>query len=418
MAVSGGSPSFTTITTTSDATISGLTVGKGAGADSTSTAVGSGALATSGGSTNTAVGFYALNANSSGTANTSIGRNTLLANTSGGSNVAVGHQALTSNTTSSNNTALGYQAGYGVSTSGSTPNTTSVGYQALYTGGGGGDTAIGYRAMYTANTSSGASVAVGVNSLLSCTTGFYNVAVGHNSAQATTTGTSNTAIGKDALYANTTASSNTGVGYQALYAMTTGGGCTALGSGAGQNINNANGQFTAIGVNAGSNVTTGGFGTYIGYAVQASSASVNSEYVIGNSITGKGGGTFYIAGTPYNSANQSAFSTTSDQRLKKNIVDNTEGLSIISQIRVRNFEYRTAEEVTELPTHAVIDKQGVQLGVIAQELQEVCGDCVKEESTGVLSVNSDNLTWHMINAIKDLKAELDTVKAELAALKG
>jgi len=122
--------------------------------------------------------------------------------------------------------------------------------------------------------------------------------------------------------------------------------------------------------------------------------------------------------TPYNSANQSAFSTTSDQRLKKNIVDNTEGLSIISQIRVRNFEYRTAEEVTELPAHSVIDKQGVQLGVIAQELQEVCSDCVKEESTGVLSVNSDNLTWHMVNAIKDLKAELDTVKAELAALKG
>jgi hypothetical protein len=36
----------------------------------------------------------------------------------------------------------------------------------------------------------------------------------------------------------------------------------------------------------------------------------------------------------------------------------------------------------------------------------------------VLSVDASNLTWHMVNAIKDLKAELDTVKAELAALKG
>ena len=104
--------------------------------------------------------------------------------------------------------------------------------------------------------------------------------------------------------------------------------------------------------------------------------------------------------------------------MKKNIVDNTEGLDIISQIRVRNFEYRTAEEITELDAINAVQKQGVQLGVIAQELLEVCGDCVKTESTGVLSVNSDNITWHMINAIKDLKAELDTVKAELAALRG
>jgi len=84
---------------------------------------------------------------------------------------------------------------------------------------------------------------------------------------------------------------------------------------------------------------------------------------------------------------------------------------------VRNFEYRTAEEVTELPAHTVIEKTGVQLGVIAQELQEVCSDCVKEESTGVMSVNSDNLTWHMINAIKDLKALVDAQAAEITALK-
>ena len=61
---------------------------------------------------------------------------------------------------------------------------------------------------------------------------------------------------------------------------------------------------------------------------------------------------------------------------------------------------------------------GVQLGVIAQELQAVLPDCVKQESTGVLSVDPDNLTWYMVNAIKDLKSQLDSVKAELATLKG
>jgi hypothetical protein len=97
-------------------------------------------------------------------------------------------------------------------------------------------------------------------------------------------------------------------------------------------------------------------------------------------------------------------------------VDNTEGLDIISQIRVRNFEYRIAAEVTELPAHSIINKQGVQLGVIAQELQEVCSDCVKEETTGVLSVDSDNIFWHMVNAIKELKTLVDAQAARIAIL--
>ena len=62
------------------------------------------------------------------------------------------------------------------------------------------------------------------------------------------------------------------------------------------------------------------------------------------------------------------------------------------------------------PQHSAIKKDGVQLGVIAQELQAVLPECVKQESTGVLSVDADNLTWYMINAIKELKAEFDAYK--------
>ena len=94
------------------------------------------------------------------------------------------------------------------------------------------------------------------------------------------------------------------------------------------------------------------------------------------------------------------------------------GLDKLLQVRVRNFEYRLPEEVEELEAHCAIKKEGVQLGVIAQELQQVFPDCVKEESTGVLSVDPDNLTWYTINAIKQLKAELDAAKAEIAILKG
>ena len=124
------------------------------------------------------------------------------------------------------------------------------------------------------------------------------------------------------------------------------------------------------------------------------------------------------AGSIYQDNNSSSWATTSDQRLKKNIVDNNEGLEKINAIRVRNFEYRLPEEVdAELKPIDAIKKSGVQIGVIAQELQEVLPECVKQESTGVLSVNPDNLTWYLVNAIKDLKALVDAQATEIAELK-
>ena len=72
------------------------------------------------------------------------------------------------------------------------------------------------------------------------------------------------------------------------------------------------------------------------------------------------------------------------------------------------------EEVdSELKPTDAINKPGIQLGVIAQELQQVLPDCVKQESTGVLSVDSDNLTWYLVNAVKQLSAEVESLKAQL-----
>ena len=79
-----------------DLTVYGITVGRGAGAVSTNTAVGASALA---------------------------------ANTTGAYNTALGYQSLQANTTASNNTAVGYQAGYSQTTGGAC---TFVGYQAGY----------------------------------------------------------------------------------------------------------------------------------------------------------------------------------------------------------------------------------------------------------------------------------------------
>ena len=153
--------------------------------------------------------------------------------------------------------------------------------------------------------------------------------------------------------------------------------------------------------------------------IYASGNAGNSgEIVIGAGKAGKGTNTAYISGgdgPSYNGANTTTWATISDRRLKKNIVDNNIGLEKLTQIQVRNFEYRLLEEVTELPQDQAVQKQGVQLGVIAQELQAVLPDCVTTQSTGVLSVDTDNFIWYAINAIKELKAENNSLKARLDA---
>lgn len=363
-----------TVVSTTDATLNGLTVGKGGGNGAANTAFGVSALAAdtlnsgvtaignhAGAAFNTNsdtgqstfVGYYAGASCVTGTDNTFVGGSAGV-NTTGSRNTAVGSQALQLNTTASNNTAVGYQASY----------SSTVGYE---------NTAIGYQALYS-NTSN-ANTAVGWSALKANTTGSTNTAVGDGALTANTTGTSNSALGLNALSANTTGSYNTALGYI-----------------------------------AGNTITTGSYYVMIGYNSQPGSITGGAEIVIGTSnVTGKGANTGFInpgGGGVYQGNNSAAWSITSDQRLKKNIVDNNNGLDIINQIQVRNFEYRLPEEITELPQDQAIQKQGVQLGAIAQELQQILPECVKTESTGVMTVDADNLTWYLVNAVKELTARI------------
>jgi hypothetical protein len=80
---------------TSDATINGLTVGKGAGNVAS----------------NTAIGASALENNTTATQNTALGGIALRNTTTGGFNTAIGYNALVNNFTGSENTAIGRNAG-------------------------------------------------------------------------------------------------------------------------------------------------------------------------------------------------------------------------------------------------------------------------------------------------------------------
>ena len=120
-------------------------------------------------------------------------------------------------------------------------------------------------------------------------------------------------------------------------------------------------------------------------------------------------------GTCYQGNNSTAWTATSDERIKKNIVDSTNGLSKIDALQVRNFEYRTDEEITESGFTAV-DIVGVQIGVIAQELEAVLPKAVSVSERGVKQVNTDPIFWSMVKAIQELSTQNAALAARLTAL--
>jgi hypothetical protein len=414
---------------------------------------------TTGGGTPYLTAFgYNAGVSSTGTGNTAMGTQALYSDTTGYANTAIGYQASYLNITGSLNTFVGYQTGYTSNVNGAAGN-TAVGYGAGYAlttgyyncffgvdgsvGGAGGSTTTGTNNAFFGgaagfgNLSGSYNVAMGIQALQTNTTSSYNTALGYQAGQKIT-GQFNVAIGALSIQSATAyGNTNTGVGVYALTALAGGNGNSSLGYGALSAVNDGSGNIAigyiagnaitygehnlclgyAAGAN-GTNLTTGNYNVLIGNNTHGSASGNSGELVIasGNNYAGKGSYTGYISadsGSIYQGSNSSSWSTTSDQRLKKNIVDNNVGLEKIAQIQVRNFEYRTEDEVTELPKNQVIKKEGVQLGVIAQELQAILPDCVKTESTGVMGLNTDNIMWHMINAIKELSAEVNALKLKV-----
>ena len=132
--------------------------------------------------------------------------------------------------------------------------------------------------------------------------------------------------------------------------------------------------------------------------------------------------------------------------MKKDIVDNNVGLSIINQIRVRNFKFKqynrttlTADlgeyqeyttpvtsddtiDLSDFPTGTTANqvvmgqgKTGTQIGIVAQELETVLPTSISTHATtGAKQLAcTDEIFWHMVNAIKELSAEVTSLKSQI-----
>jgi len=222
---------------------------------------------------------------SAGTSNVRIGVNAGNSITSGGNyNVVVGDEAGTAITTGDSNVAVGYNAGAAINTG---EKNTLIGGRAgdaLTTGS--SNVALG-RASLSADTLGSCSIAIGRNALINqnftSATDSFNTVVGDRAGSAITTGIQNTLIGSLAGDALTDADYNTALGYLALTADTKGNRSTALGYGALklQNFTSVtNTDNTAVGYDAGREVTTATKQTFLGnFSGKTQSTGNNNTYI-------------------------------------------------------------------------------------------------------------------------------------------
>jgi hypothetical protein len=122
-------------------------------------------------------------------------------------------------------------------------------------------------------------------------------------------------------------------------------------------------------------------------------------------------GSLILAGSTAQKATGTTWSNPSDIRLKDNVTNYSKGLAELMQISVKEWTYNGKGGTTE----------GMKgLGVIADEIMAVLPNTVDtyqaklnsddQTETEIKKFDATEITWLMLNAIKELKAEIDLLK--------
>jgi hypothetical protein len=302
------------------------------------------------------------------------------------------------NTTASYNTGIGSNA-LNQNTTGA--NNTSVGYTSL-----------------KSNTTGAKNVAVGEAALYYNTTGFHNTAVGKAASVTNTAGADITAIGFEALQ-NGIGDGNTAVGSQAAKAMTSGSSNTCLG--------NSSGNYLTP-------ITTGNHNTMIGSLTHVSTGGALGQFCLGYAIQCIGNYYFAFGNSStnrvYNQYNSNAsWTRSSDERLKKDIQDNTDcGLDFINDLRTTTFRWRAPSEITEgveghdinitTPSHG-----NKMYGFIAQEVKTSLDKFnitdfngwheTPEDQGSIQGISYEMFVMPLVKAVQELSVEVEALKAQL-----
>jgi Chaperone of endosialidase len=268
--------------------------------------------------------------------------------------------------------------------------------------------------------------AVGAGTLLA-STGSENTAMGAGALLSNTIGTDNTADGVFALFSNTEGHDNTGIGDFALFSNTTGinnvaVGRLALDNNITGNENTACGLFalqnntgsgnTALGANAGNNLTTGANNIDIGLDVVGVAGESNTIRMGNNDITdafirGISGTTVASGDAVFVASNGHLGTITSSKRFKEDIKPMDKASEAILALRPVTFRYKKE-----------IDPAGnSQFGLVAEDVEKVDTQLVTRDENGqVYSVRYDKVNAMLLNEFLKEHKKVAALEASVAAL--
>jgi hypothetical protein len=99
----------------------------------------------------------------------------------------------------------------------------------------------------------------------------------------------------------------------------------------------------------------------------------------------------------------------SDLRLKENIKPFSDGLDQLTALNPIQYNFKSGNAMG-------LDSTQKLVGIGAQDLQKVMPEAVLMNSQGYLEVKSDVVIWAMVNSIKELKSENDSLKSQVSDL--
>ena len=380
-------------------------------------------------------------ANSTGNRNVFIGNESGYNNTTAYDNVFIGNLAGRSNTTGLRNVFIGEKAGYSNQVG---SYNTIMGFEAGYslTGGPGvweGDynTVLGYQAGHDMQKAH-KNVLIGFQAGYKIRDNRYNVIIGEgagynlqgvlgdvfsgqgnllmglNAGQALTTGSANIFLGLDVgAVCDPAADNNVWIGLGAGRSSASSG-SVFLGYQAGYGENGDDKLVIETGYIGSDNLNNalvyGDFNTnyfrhngYVGINHSGSSAwglTIGTDDVVND-------WGLVVYGKAYCSA--SSWSS-SDVRLKKNVETYTGALQKITSIRGVSFNWKN----DEFPDRGY--DAAPQLGVIAQEVEDIIPEIVNDGPDGYKSVDYTKMTAVLIEAIKEQQAQIEALEARIAEL--
>ena len=180
-------------------------------------------------------------------------------------------------------------------------------------------------------------------------------------------------------------------------------------------------------------ITNGGLGTWITAGYHTSNYNVRAAWSVNNGslggYTSSGASytqTFLVAQNGDTSTNDGTISSLSDERVKTDIKDLTDGLEIVKKLRPVTFKYNddSTDDEGNLLMASTSDK--IRFGFIAQEVEKVAPQYVETITRKIKNVEVDDFKTlsatrmipMLFKAIQEQQTQIEALQSEVNTLKG